>query len=220
VGAKPRLAILGKQGAGKGTQGERLAAHLGVPRISTGDIFRAAVKAGTDAGQKAKSFMDAGELVPDDVVVDVVRERLEHDDVRAGGFVLDGFPRNVAQAEALERELGGIDLVVELDVPTEVVLQRLAGRRVCSECGTDYSAGHAPTDDPVCDRCGGKVVLREDDTERAIKRRLDLYEERTAPLESWYMNKDKLAAIDGTGDPDVVTARLLRAVERRLGGGS
>jgi len=225
VGASRRLVILGKQGAGKGTQAERLAHHYHVPRISTGDIFRAAVKEGTDAGQQAKVFMDAGDLVPDPVVVAVVAERLKEPD--ADGFVLDGFPRNVAQAEALDGMLlpGGVDLVVELQVPTVMVLQRLAGRRVCVECGATYSTKEPdeaadPTDagpaDWTCERCGGKVILREDDTATAIGRRLALYEKETEPLVAWYMAKDKLAPVDGVGSPDTVTARVLRAIEGRL----
>ncbi|HEX2041167.1 MAG TPA: adenylate kinase [Acidimicrobiales bacterium] len=213
-----RLVILGKQGAGKGTQADRLADTYGVPRISTGDMFRAAVKEGTEAGKKARSYMEAGDLVPDDVVVEVVRERLGADDAQDRGFILDGFPRNVRQAEALDDILGGggIDLVLELVVPTDVVLKRLAGRRVCKNCGTNYSVDRPPKDDWTCDRCGGDVVEREDDTEAAITRRLALYERETEPLVAWYMAKDKLAAVDGTGDPDAVTVRLQRAVDSRL----
>src|SRR5439155_25468751 len=137
-------------------------------------------------------FMVTGELVPDDVVIGVVRERLEQDDTTHRGFILDGFPRTVPQAEALEETLApeGVDLVVDLEVPTEVVLRRLAGRRVCVECGTNYSVDHPPADDWACDVCGGKVVQREDDTESAIRRRLELYEEQTAPLIAWYLKTD------------------------------
>ncbi|MGI9022462.1 MAG: adenylate kinase [Acidimicrobiales bacterium] len=221
VGGRRRLVILGKQGAGKGTQAERLAHHYRVPRISTGDIFRAAVKEGTEAGTQAKAYMDSGDLVPDKVVVAVVGERLgEPDAVDADGFVLDGFPRNLAQAEALDGMLepDGVDLVVELQVPTAMVLHRLAGRRVCVDCGTNYSLGRSGDDDDgVCDRCGGKVILREDDTETAISRRLALYEKETEPLVAWYMAKDKLAPVDGVGAPDEVTARVMRAIDGRLG---
>jgi adenylate kinase len=213
-----RLVILGKQGAGKGTQADRLAETYGVPRISTGDMFRAAVKEGTEAGKKAKSYMEEGDLVPDDVVVEVVRDRLSADDAQEQGFILDGVPRNVHQAEALDGILGngGVDLVLELVVPTDVVLKRLAGRRVCKNCGTNYSVDRPPENDWKCDRCGGEVVEREDDTEAAITRRLAVYERETEPLVAWYMAKDKLASVDGTGDPDVVTARLQRAVDSRL----
>jgi adenylate kinase len=213
----PRLVILGKQGAGKGTQGERIAHHYGVPRIATGDMFRTAVQEGTEAGQRAKKYMEAGELVPDDVVIGIVEERLAEDDARRG-FILDGFPRNAEQARALEAALGEkvVDLVIQLEVPTEVVLHRLAGRRVCVSCGTPYSVDAPPKENWTCDVCGGKVVQRDDDTEAAIQRRLDLYVQQTEPLVAYYLAKDKLAPVDGTGDVDTVTARILRAVDARL----
>lgn len=218
MGDGVRLVILGKQGAGKGTQAEALAQHYGIPRISTGDMFRAAVRSGSDAGTKAKVYLDAGELVPDDVVLEVIGERLAQDDAESG-FVLDGFPRTVAQAEALESMLApdDIDLVIELDVPLEVVLERLAVRRVCVDCGTPYSLDQPPKDDWICDSCGGKVVQREDDIEAAITRRLALYDQETKPLVTWYLSRDRLAAIDGTGSPDTVTHRVLRGLESRLG---
>lgn len=214
-----RLVILGKQGAGKGTQAERLARHYSVPRISTGDMFRLDVKSGSEAGKIAKRYMDEGDLVPDDVVVAIVGERLQKDDARDNGFVLDGFPRNVRQASALDEMLapGGVDLTIELDVPTEVVLRRLAGRRTCVGCGTNYGPDALPQSDSSCDSCGDKVVVREDDTEAAIARRLALYDQQTAPLVAWYLARDKLAPVDGQGAPDTVTTRLLRAVDSRLG---
>ena len=213
----PRLVILGKQGAGKGTQAERLARYFGVPRVSTGDMFRAAVEAGTESGLQAKHYMEAGELVPDDIVIKIVHDRLEEKDAM-DGFVLDGFPRTAQQAKALDSVLGerGVDLVVELQVPTEVVLRRLEARRVCMSCGAPYSPEHPPKKDDICDNCGGKVVQRQDDTATAIKRRLALYAERTEPLVAYYMAQDRLAPVDGTGDVDVVTARLLRGIESRL----
>ena len=210
--------MLGKQGAGKGTQAGRLARHYAVPHISTGDMFRASVKAGTEAGREAKVWMDAGDLIPDDVVIGVVRERLNQEDARLRGFVLDGFPRTIEQARALDEILAPqeLDLVIDLQVPTDVVLRRLAGRRVCVDCGTNYSVDSPPADDWTCDVCGGKVIQREDDTETAIRRRLELYEEQTAPLITWYLSKDKLVTVDGIGSPDQVTARLVRAIDRRL----
>ncbi|MBV8559336.1 MAG: adenylate kinase [Acidimicrobiia bacterium] len=213
-----RLVILGKQGAGKGTQAVRLAHHYVGPHISTGDMFRAAVRSGSEFGKKAREYMDAGELVPDDVVIGLVKERLTQDDARLRGFVLDGFPRTVHQAEALDELLpnGGVELVIDLEVPTDVVLKRLASRRVCVECGTNYSLERPPSDPETCDVCGGKVVQREDDTETAIRRRLQLYEEQTAPLIAWYMTKDKLVTVDGVGEPDRVTTRLIRAIDLRL----
>jgi adenylate kinase len=213
-----RLVILGKQGAGKGTQAERLAQRFGVPRISTGDMFRTVAKADTEVGRRAKKYMDAGDLVPDDVVNDMVRDRLKELDAADRGFIIEGFPRNVAQAEALDEMLSPhhVDLVIELDVPTGVVLKRLASRRVCRACGTNYSTAAPPRTDWTCDKCGGQVVQRDDDTEAAISRRLEHYDKQTAPLVAWYLATDRLAAVDGEGDPDIVTRRLLRAVESRL----
>ena len=214
-----RLVILGKQGAGKGTQCVRLARHYVVPHISTGDMFRAAVRANTEFGRKAREYMDAGELVPDEVVIGVVQERLEQDDTTNRGFILDGFPRNVEQAEALDKILAptGVDLTIDLEVPTEDVLRRLASRRVCTNCGTNYSVETPPTTNWTCDVCGGEVIQRADDTEVAIKRRLDLYEQQTEPVISWYLERDKLTTVDGLGTPDAVTARLIRAIDRRRG---
>jgi adenylate kinase len=217
-----RLVVLGKQGAGKGTQCVRLGRHYAVPHISTGDMFRAAVRSGSEFGRKARKFMDAGELVPDDVVIGLVEERLRQDDARLRGFILDGFPRTVHQAEALDEILPppGVELVIDLEVPTEIVLKRLASRRVCVECGTNYSVERPPSVDETCDVCGGQVVQREDDTVNAIRRRLELYEEQTAPLIAWYLAKDKLVTVDGVGEPDKVTTRLIRAIDLRLRRGS
>lgn len=213
-----RLVILGKQGAGKGTQAIRLSQHFGVPRISTGDMFRMLGKEDSEVGRRAKVYMDKGDLVPDEVVNEMVRERLTDLDAADRGFVMEGFPRNVAQAEALDAMLTPhhVDLVIELDVPTGVVLARLASRRVCSGCGVNYSIDAPPGTDWTCDQCGGEVVQREDDTEVAIGRRLDHYDKQTAPLVAWYLATDRLAAVDGEGDPDTVTRRLLRAIENRL----
>jgi adenylate kinase len=212
-----RLIILGKQGAGKGTQCVRLSRHYVVPHISTGDMFRAAVKSRTELGEKAKAFMDDGELVPDEVVMGLVAERLSLDDTKARGFVLDGFPRTVHQAKGLAELLAPdeIDMVVNLEVPTEVVLRRLAGRRVCIDCGSNYSVDSPPRLDWTCDICGGEVVQREDDTEAAIRRRLDLYERETRPLVDWYSERDLLAEVSGVGDPDEITGGLVRVVDQR-----
>lgn len=214
-----RLVMLGRQGAGKGTQCVRLADHYGVPHISTGDMLRAAVKAGTDVGLRAKGFMDRGELLPDDVMVDVVDEALTSSDLTRRGFILDGFPRTVAQAEALDKiaaTVGGLDVVVDLDVPVPVVLERLASRRVCVDCGANYSTHEPPKDPWNCDTCGGKVVQRADDTPEAIQRRLDLYEQETAPLISWYGDRALLDVVDGLGDADVVAGRLISAIDARV----
>ena len=212
-----RLIILGKQGAGKGTQCVRLSRHYVVPHISTGDMFRAAVKSRSEMGEKAKEYMDAGELVPDEVVMGLVAERLGLDDTKARGFVLDGFPRTVHQAKGLAELLAPdeIDLVVNLEVPTEVVLRRLAGRRVCVDCGANYSVDSPPRLNWTCDICGGEVVQRQDDTEAAIRRRLDLYERETRPLVDWYAERDLLAEVEGVGDPDEITGGLVRVVDQR-----
>ncbi len=209
--------MLGKQGAGKGTQCVRLSQHYVVPHISTGDMFRAAVRSGSKLGESVKKYMDAGELIPDDVVVDLVAERLSEHDTTARGFILDGFPRTIEQAARLGAILGddGLDLVIDLEVPTSLVLRRLASRRVCSDCGTNYSVRVPPKTDWICDVCGGEVVQREDDTEEAIQRRLDLYERQTAPLIAWYRARDLLVPINGQGHPDAVTTRMVRAIERR-----
>lgn len=212
-----RLIVLGKQGAGKGTQCVRLSHHYVIPHISTGDMLRAAVKKQTPLGVEAKRYMDEGDLVPDALLLDLVDERLAQDDTRGRGFVLDGFPRTVTQAEALDGLLSPLelDLVVDLEVPRDLVLGRLASRRVCVDCGANYSVGTPPRVDWICDVCGGEVVQRPDDTEAAIKRRLDLYDSETAPLVSWYTTTGRLVTIDGEGTPDEVTDRLVRAIDER-----
>ena len=215
-----RLVILGKQGAGKGTQCVRLSRHYVVPHISTGDMFRAAVRSGSEFGEQAKAYMDAGELIPDEVVVGVVKERLGQDDTANRGFVLDGFPRTVHQAESLDEILAprGIDLAIDIEVDTEVVLRRLASRRVCSDCGANFSLDHPPKVNWTCDVCGGEVIQREDDTEGAIRRRLELYERETAPLIAWYSTRGTLMPVEGMGSPDEVTTRLVKVVdESRMG---
>lgn len=214
-----RLLVLGKQGAGKGTQAVRLSRHYVVPHISTGDTFRAAVRSGSEFGKRAQVYLDAGELVPDEVVIGVVQERLTRSDASHRGFVLDGFPRTVHQAEALTEMLdskGGLDLAVDLEIDTPHVLSRLAARRVCSDCGANYSITDNPPRVPgICDECGGEVVQRDDDTEAAIRRRLELYEQETAPLISWYEEQGLLARLDGLGTPDQVTERIVCEIDRR-----
>lgn len=214
----PRLAILGKQGAGKGTQCVRLARHYAIPHISSGDMFRAELRSGSEAGKKLNEYMSAGELIPDDVVNEIMRHRLERDGTKDRGFILDGFPRTTNQAEGLFELLdpGELDVAVDLQAPTDVVLTRLAGRRVCQDCGANYSIEHPPASDWTCDLCGGEVIQRGDDTEEAITRRLSLYEKETEPLVAWYLSRDKLVTVDGLGPQDVVTRRLVRAIDRRL----
>jgi len=215
VGSGVRLLVLGKQGAGKGTQAVRIARHYGVPHISTGDMFRAAASARTPFGLKAAEFMTRGELVPDDVVIGVVAERLAKEDAVDHGFVLDGFPRTKVQAEELRRLLGpdGLDASVDIDVPTEVVLKRISGRRVCRTCGTTYHVDHPPKVNWTCDKDGGEVVQREDDQPEAVRRRLELYERDTRPLLDYYEELGRLVTVDGDGDPDEVFDRILGAVE-------
>jgi adenylate kinase len=218
VPSGPRLAILGKQGAGKGTQCVRLARHYVIPHISSGDMFRAELRSGSDAGQRLNEFMAAGNLIPDDVVNQIMRHRLEQDATKDRGFLLDGFPRTTNQAEALFKLLDPdeLDMAIDLQAPTDVVLTRLAGRRVCQDCGANYSVDHPPKVDWTCDVCGGEVIQRADDTEEAIKRRLSLYEKETEPLIAWYLSRDKLVTVDGLGNLDTVTRRLIQAIDRRL----
>ncbi len=213
----PRLIVFGRQGAGKGTQCERLAAHYGVPHISTGDMLRAAVRDGTEFGRKAKEYMDAGRLLPDDIMVGLVGERLGASDA-THGWLLDGFPRTPGQAEALGEVTGDapFDLAVDLDVPEEVVVERLSSRRVCVECGAIYSVASPPATPGVCDRCGGDVVQRADDTEDAIRSRLADYAKQTEPLKDWFDARGKLLVVDGNAPTDDVSAALITAVDARL----
>jgi adenylate kinase len=180
-------------------------------------MLRAAVKQGTPLGIKAKDQMDRGELLGDDLIMEMVATRLNESDVRARGFVLDGCPRTVAQAEELASILTPMDLdaAVDIEVPTAQVLRRLAARRVCIDCGANYSTTTPPLINWTCDVCGGEVVQREDDREEAITRRLELYERQTTPLIDWYQSRSQLASISGTGSPDAVTTRLIKAIEER-----
>jgi adenylate kinase len=216
-----RVVLLGKQGAGKGTQASRLSQRYEVPHLATGDIFRAAIRSGSAAGLQVKAYVEAGELVPNDVVIGVVQEALaEGGPAQRAGFILDGFPRTVPQAEALEKILAPrtLDVVIDLAIATEAVLPRLESRRVCVDCGAVYNAiDNRPQVDGVCDRCGGRVVQREDDTAAAIRRRLALYEHETAPLVAWYRDAGLIETVDADGTPDEVTARLVDVIERRLG---
>jgi adenylate kinase len=212
-----RLVVLGKQGAGKGTQCVRLSHHYVVPHVSTGDMLRREVKAQTNFGQRAKKLMDDGELISDDLIMEMVASRLTERDTRARGFILDGAPRTMAQAEQLDEILDPdrLDLVIDLEVPTSVVLKRLASRRVCVDCGTNYSVTSPPSVNWTCDVCGGEVVQREDDTEEAIRRRLELYERATAPLLERYEGSGLVAHVNGTGPADVVTRRCVLAIDER-----
>jgi len=210
-----RLIVFGRQGAGKGTQCARLAAHYGVPHVSTGDMLRAAVRDGTAFGLKAKEFMDAGRLLPDDIMVGLVAERLAHHDTRRG-WLLDGFPRTTGQAEALVAVTGDapFSLAINLDVPEQVVIERISSRRVCSKDSSHiYSVAKPPTVPGVCDVCGGEVVQRADDTAEAVRERLNLYQAETEPLIEWFEDRAKLVTVNGDDDPDVVTAALIAAID-------
>lgn len=212
-----RLVVLGKQGAGKGTQCVRLSHHYVVPHISTGDMLRAAVKTGSALGLKVRETMDSGELLGDDLIIEMVSERLSEPDARARGFILDGCPRTTYQAEAVAALLapGVLDMTVDIEVPTAQALRRLASRRVCTDCGANYSVSTPPKVNWMCDVCGGEVIQRQDDTEDAIRRRLELYERQTAPLIEWYESRGQLGTVTGVGAPDAVLRRIIRAVEER-----
>jgi len=212
-----RLIILGRQGAGKGTQCVRLSRHYVVPHISTGDMLRAAAGEGTEWGKAAKQVMDAGGLVGDEIMIGLVEERLDMPDASSRGYILDGFPRTVAQAEALDEITAQkpIHVVIDLDVPREIVVERISSRRVCRDCGTNY---HTAGEDPspwICDVCGGDVQQRADDTPDSVNRRLDLYESQTAPLIEYFSSRGALAVINGVGHPDHVFKRLTDVAEAR-----
>ena len=212
-----RLILLGRQGAGKGTQCVRLARHFVVPHISTGDMLRAAVRERTPLGLVAQQVMDAGGLVNDETIVGIVEERLGKTDAATRGYILDGFPRTVRQAESLSQITtdSPIHVCIDLDVPREIVVERISARRVCRDCGTNYTSRG---DDPspwICDVCGGDVSQRADDTPEAVNRRLDLYETQTAPLIEYYGELGQLAVVNGVGHPDNVFKRLTDVVESR-----
>ena len=212
-----RLIILGRQGAGKGTQCVRLSRHYVVPHISTGDMLRAAAREGTELGKMAKEVMDAGGLVGDEIMIGLVDERLRKPDADSRGYILDGFPRTVAQAEALDGITAQkpINVVIDLDVPREIVLERISSRRVCRDCGTNYTGQGDEPSPWICDACGGDVQQRADDTPDAVNRRLDLYESQTTPLIEYYSSRGALAVVNGVGHPDHVFKRLTDVVETR-----
>jgi adenylate kinase len=214
--------LLGKQGAGKGTQANWVAERYAIPHLSTGDMFREQASLGTAFGLEAKRYMDEGELVPDEIVVGVVEECLAPGGPLDDGFVLDGFPRTVHQAQELDRVLGAhpLDVAINIDVARDIVLERLAGRRVCENCQRVYHVKMPPTSDWTCDTCGGHVVQRDDDTEEAIDRRLELYERETVPIIDYYRDRGLLVVIDGTGAGDAVFDRIVEIVDARMPSGS
>ena len=208
-----KLILLGAPGAGKGTQAEVIMDHLNIPAISTGNIIREALKNGTEVGLKAKSYMDAGKLVPDEVVIEIIKERLAQDDCK-NGFILDGFPRTVPQAEALDAMGIAIDKVVDIEVADEKIAQRLGGRRVCSNCGASYHTEYKPSKvEGVCDKCGGPTVQRKDDEPATVLDRLKVYHEQTEPLKDYYAKKGILAVVYGAEEVSETSARTLKALE-------
>jgi len=213
-----RLVLVGPPGAGKGTQAQFIASHFAIPKISTGEIFRANVSEGTELGLEARKYMDAGDLVPDEVTIAMVKDRLGHDDARAG-FLLDGFPRTVRQAEVLDDLLdpmsAPLDVVLELVVDDDEVVRRLSGRRTCHQCGHVW---HLDFDPPgtegICDRCGGELFQRDDDSEETIRHRLEVYADQTSPLIGYYGDKGLLRGVDATGPVEDVTERAINALRR------
>ena len=203
-----KVIMLGAPGAGKGTQAKKIAAKYQIPHISTGDIFRANIKEGTELGTKAKAYMDKGELVPDELTCDLVVDRISKPDA-ANGYVLDGFPRTIPQAEALTRALEGrgekIDFAINVEVPDENIVRRMGGRRACLKCGATYHVEYnAPKVENVCDVCQGELVLRDDDKPETVQKRLSVYHAQTRPLIDYYKAEGVLAEVDGTQDIDVV----------------
>ncbi len=210
------MILLGPPGAGKGTQAKMLIKEFGIPQISTGDMLRDAVKAGSPMGSKAKSYMDSGALVPDEVVVGIVEERIQQPDCR-NGFMLDGFPRTTAQADALAEMLGKkglkLDHVVCVQVANEELIRRLSGRRTCRQCMAPYHVEfNPPKREGICDQCGGELYQRDDDREDAIRARLETYDRQTRPLIDYYSRLGLLRAVDGTGSMDEVYSRIRQAV--------
>ncbi len=209
-----KLILLGAPGAGKGTQATRLAEHYQIPHISTGDIFRANLKAQTELGMKAKTYMDAGLLVPDELTVDLVMDRISQEDC-ANGYILDGFPRTLAQAAALDAKVQ-IDAAVDVEVPDENIVSRMAGRRVCPACGEPYhTEWKVPKKEGICDRCGAELIIRKDDEPETVLKRLVVYHDQTQPLIDHYGSMDRLVTVDGTLSVEEVTEAIVSALEAR-----
>lgn len=208
-----KIIMLGAPGAGKGTQAKKIAAKYDIPHISTGDIFRANIKNGTELGNKAKTYMDQGLLVPDELVVDLVVDRVQQDDCK-NGYVLDGFPRTIPQAEALDKALAAmgdkVDYAIDVNVPDENIVNRMGGRRACVGCGATYHLVYAPTKtEGICDVCGKELILRDDDKPETVQKRLNVYHEQTQPLIDYYTNAGILKTVDGTVDINDVFAAIV-----------
>ena len=209
-----KMILLGAPGAGKGTQAERLCKVLEIPTISTGNILRAAVKNGTPTGLKAKAFMDAGKLVPDEVIIGIITERLAEDDCK-NGYILDGVTRTIAQAEAMEKAGINFDAVVSIEVADEVIMERMSGRRVCESCGASYHLVAVPPKVAgVCDNCGGKLVQRKDDAPETVKDRLAVYHKETEPLKDFYAQRGLLKSVENQPSVEATTAAILKALGR------
>ena len=207
------LILLGAPGAGKGTQAEKICEKYNIPAVSTGNIIREALKNGTDMGLKAKSYIDAGKLVPDDVVIGIIKERLAEDDCQ-NGFILDGFPRTIPQAEALDNMGIRIDKVVDIEVPDEKIAARLSGRRVCLKCGATYHLEYKkPSVDGICDACGDELVQRKDDSPETVLDRLNVYHEQTEPLKDYYEKTGKLVIVEGQEEVADTTALVFKVLE-------
>ncbi|MFI6344599.1 adenylate kinase [Streptomyces sp. NPDC050560] len=212
-----RIVLVGPPGAGKGTQAALLAKNLSIPHISTGDLFRANISQGTELGRKAKSYMDAGNLVPDEVTIEMAKDRMEQQDA-AGGFLLDGFPRNVPQAEALDDMLKAesmkLDAVLDLEIPEEEVVERIAGRRICRNDSAHvfHVVNKPPKRDGVCDVCGGELYQRDDDSEGTVRKRLEVYHQKTEPIIDYYRRQDLVVTISASGPVEEVTARAMQAL--------
>lgn len=211
-----KIIMLGAPGAGKGTQADKIAVHYDIPHISTGDIFRANIKAGTELGKKAKSYMDAGALVPDELVVDLVVDRIAQDDCTKG-YILDGFPRTIPQAKCLTEALAArndaIDAAIDVDVPDENIVRRMSGRRACPACGATYHIVNIPPKkEGICDKCGSELILRDDDKPETVQKRLEVYHTQTQPLIDYYSEQGKLHTVDGTKGMDEVFSDILAAL--------
>ena len=212
-----KIIMLGAPGAGKGTQAKRIAKKYNIPHISTGDIFRANIKEGTELGKKAKEYMDKGELVPDDITIGMLLDRIHKADCK-DGFVLDGFPRTIPQAKSLTQALSklneSIDYAINIDVPDESIITRMGGRRACLSCGSTYHIKYsAPKKENICDNCGSELVIRDDDKPETVKKRLEIYHDQTQPLIDYYKNEKILASVDGTKDMEEVFIDIISVLK-------
>ena len=208
------IVLLGAPGAGKGTQGVMISKHFGIPTISTGDIIRSALKSGSEMGLKVKAYVDKGQLVPDEIVIGIVKDRIKQDDCR-NGFILDGFPRTLAQAEALDKSGVKVDRVVDIEVDDELIYKRMSGRRICNKCGRTYNVelGMNPKTEGVCDDCEGDLIQRVDDKLETVKERLKVYYDQTHVLKSYYDNQGKRLVIDGSKSPGEIQDYIIKSLE-------